>query len=613
MENYKDITPKIMSMFGLELEDEFRVFGYSGIFKYVESGIINIDTGEFVPELLSAIAVDTSLIMRKYIPQIYEYYYYVQNKGQFVKYTKNVGQMSDLCRIETGNVFKTESEARTFGEKLYRSLVEKYEDLLFPPEEFNVTITYVNGQTNDELADMVEYKVKKGNQLIENAITIENFKNSTIIVNGVDTQLADSISMIITEDTLISFIYEEEIASDLSKLIIKYIDKDTNNEIIQFQELIVNRDEEITIKAMDITNYENITIFVDGIDTLTKDEILLTPTEDSVTIEFMYEIIKEGTVTVKYLENITNNELEVTKVYKIKYGQLTETPLVISNYKNITVLVDGEDMLNEGEITFELNAENILIEFIYQNVDELLPEDVADITIKYVDTNNNELLPSKTYKIAKGDTITENASVIDDYENISIIVNDEDKHSINLISFEVIEDNVEIKFVYQQKVKECVVTVKYLDADTDIEISTTKTFKSNQGETLIENSISISGYKNTAIIVDGVDMLTVSSISIIPAEDTMLIEFLYEKIQLTNITINYLNQNDMSEIEPSKTYTVTTGELVVETALTIPNYSLSKILLDGSDTYDLNTVTFTSSGTDNKVEFLYILDEEVGG
>ena len=329
------------------------------------------------------------------------------------------------------------------------------------------------------------------------------------------------------KDNVINFYYTKR--NDL-EYTVKYLEQDTDKELSS-EKVVTGQifGETVTETAIDIEGYNKV-------DTEESIEIKVSGNE----IIFYYTARTDLSYTVKYLEQDTDKELSSEKVVT---GQtfketVTETAIDIEGYNKVNTSENIEIAVSGNEIIF-----------YYTKVSGL------SYTVNYyLEGTTEEVSGSKVVDgMVFEDSVTEEAIDIEGYNKVSpteetIVIGVGD----NIINF------------YYTKRTDLSYTVKYLEQDTDKELSSEKvvtgqTFK----ETVTETAIDIEGYNkvNTSENIE----IAVSGNEII---------FYYTKVSGLSYTVNYYLEGTTEEVSGSKVVDgMVFEDSVTEEAIDIEGYN----------------------------------------
>ncbi|PZL76720.1 hypothetical protein CI088_02425, partial [Enterococcus plantarum] len=279
---------------------------------------------------------------------------------------------------------------------------------------------------------------------------------------------------------------------------------------------------------------------------------------------------KEYTVLVIHKDN-EGNILEKEADIKIKQGE---------SYTAKAKEFDGYTLTGQPTQTIKVDSDKV-ITFTYQKNEKPNPLEKFEITVKYVDENNQEISDSDTLKIEKGQEYTATAKNIEGYSLVSEV-----SQSIT------VEKSETITFKYRKNespVEKFKITVKYEDEDGN-EISSSEIHEIEKGQVFTAQAKDIADY---ALIGDNTLSITVTG--------DKTITFKYsrneEPIIKYPITVEYrdeegnlLSSESSIEIESGKSFTAA--------AKTISGY-----ILQGENT---QTITVNRAET---ITFVYKKDE----
>lgn len=431
----------------------------------------------------------------------------------------------------------------------------------------NVTVKYVN-ESGEEIATS---KVLK-NQEVGTDVT-----EKAIDVDGYTLTDEDSQKVTVSKDgNTITFTYKKTDTTpttDEGKITVKYVDQN-GDDVAPADTTSQKVGSSFLATARSVDGYTVQGDFTKTI-TVTKEDttITFTYTKDTVPVE-------TGDVTIKSVdENGDSIGTDTTVTRNVGDSYIAVAPqnegytLDDDNSKTVTV-VKGENT-----VTFRFKK------------DTTTPTDpdadkTANVIVKYVDTDGNDLANSKTLTDQKvGSTVTENAVKVDGFTA--------DKDSKDVV---VNADGSTITFTYTkdaEPVQKSIITTKYVDADTGENIDDPSTETIDNGNSYTANAKSIDGYT-----LKGDTTQTIDSVS-----GDATLTFTYTKdakpVQKFNITTKYVDE-DGKEIADSSTETVDNGKSYTANSKTIDGYTIK-----GDSTKTIDSVSGNEILT-----FEYTKDEE---
>ncbi|OJG93419.1 hypothetical protein RV15_GL000021 [Enterococcus silesiacus] len=192
----------------------------------------------------------------------------------------------------------------------------------------------------------------------------------------------------------------------------------------------------------------------------------------NATIDVQIPLIQGAEVTVKY-EDTEGNELAPAEIFSGNLGETyTSEQLEIPGYTFKEVL---------GNASGEFTSEAQTVMYIYTKT----PVKGAEVTVKYEDTEGNELAPAEIFSGNLGETYTSEQLEIPGYTFKEVLGN---------ASGEFTSEAQTVMYIYTKTpVKGAEVTVKYEDTEGN-ELAPAEIFSGNLGETYTSEQLEIPGY-----------------------------------------------------------------------------------------------------------------------
>lgn len=225
----------------------------------------------------------------------------------------------------------------------------------------------------------------------------------------------------------------------------------------------------------------------------------------------------KGSITLKYLDSSTNNEI---------YSSETINNLELGSYSYEAKIIYGYKLQNDSTQSVNLTTEspNQVITFYYNQV-------LGSIIIKYVDiTTNTDIYESKTIENLSLGTYTYGSI------NISAYMLSDDKTKTVTITESSPSETITFKYT---KILGTV-TVKYIDNSSSTELLPADTFTDLKLGNYSYNSKDISGYTITND--------STQTIELTDDNYNIEIEFKYNKL-FGSVTIKYLDSSSLKEID----------------------------------------------------------------
>ena len=360
----------------------------------------------------------------------------------------------------------------------------------------------------------------------ETAINVDNYKLLS----------TESASKTITlkenaKENVIIFIYELEDTN----VTVKYLEKGTNKVLAPETKGTGKVTDSYTATAKVIGNYKLVS---------NQTQTIKLAKEGNV-ITFYYEL-EDTNVTVKYLEKGTNKVLapETKGTGKVT-DSYTATAKVIENYKLVS---------NQTQ-TIKLAKEGNVITFYYELKD-------TNVIIKYVDENNNNLVPEEKGTGKINSKYTANAKTEQD-DSIFKKYNLESE-PVQSIILSGTNENI---IVFRYSLKKATIKVHYYEIDTNNKLSEDIELSGKVGEEYTTLLKEIDNWELVDIPENAKGILDLEN------EDVI---YYYQKVN-GKLTINYIDDNG-NTLLPSEEFIKQTGTDYQTEAKTIENYELSKVI-----------------------------------
>lgn len=128
----KNYYEEVAKMFGVELEEEFKISNCANIkFKFTKNGLMACDNRKDkwylgLYTFYSLLRGECEIIKKTFKPKTKELYYWVTIYQEVVTDTW-IGTQSDYTRYALGNCFKTIEEAELHKEEIIKKIKEPYE------------------------------------------------------------------------------------------------------------------------------------------------------------------------------------------------------------------------------------------------------------------------------------------------------------------------------------------------------------------------------------------------------------------------------------------------------------------------------------------------------
>ena len=417
----------------------------------------------------------------------------------------------------------------------------------------NVTVKYIDENYNTELADQVVTEYKEGDTYTteekafdgyhltsktdntagtvarENIVVEYRYKK---ISEGVEIQYKDQVTGEIIKTETIEGLekdgyttepeeipgYEVVVTPDnadgemtvdkitvtyeyrkLSNVVVKYIDENTNTEIVAD---VVTEYKEGDAYTTEEKTFDGYTL------TVAPDNAVGTVARENIEVVYKYKKTSAG-VEVKYIDQATGTVLETETKTGLEKDAYTTTAKDIEGYQ----LVVTPDNAN-GEMT----VDKITVTYEYRKV--------SNVTAKYLDENTNtEIVADVVTEYKEGDAYTTEEKTFDGY-TLTVAPD----NAVGTVA----RENIEV--VYKYKKTSAGVEVKYIDQATGTVL-----------ETETKTGLEKDAYTTTAKDIEGYELVVTPDNA--NGEMTVdLITVTYEYRKVSNVIVKYIDQNSNTSI-----------------------------------------------------------------
>ncbi len=371
-------------------------------------------------------------------------------------------------------------------------------------------------------------------EVTENAINIDNYK----LLSTEPTSKTITLKEKATENVII-FIYELEDTD----VIVRYLEQGTDKVLVPETKATGKVTDSYTATAKVIENYKLVSNQTQTI-TLTKEGNVIT---------FYYELEDGADVKVHHYKIIdgqeTTEQLFEDEILSGKIGEKYSTSAKsegLGFYKYIKTV---------GAPSGTYNKESKTIIFYYELKD-------TNVIIKYVDENNNDLIPEEKGTGKINSKYTANAKTEQD-DSIFKKYNLESE-PVQSIILSGTNENI---IVFKYSLKKTTIKVHYYEIDTNNKLSEDIELSGKVGEEYTTLSKEIDNWELMAIPENAKGILDLEN------EDVI---YYYQKVN-GKLTINYIDDNG-NTLLPSEEFIKQTGTDYQTEAKTIENYELSKVI-----------------------------------
>lgn len=378
-----------------------------------------------------------------------------------------------------------------------------------------VETRYIDQVTLEEISDR---DIQEGLENVNYITTAKTIPGYTLVVTP-----DNSIGEMSVEKTIVTFEYRK-----LVNVIIKFIDLNSNTEILDPVTKTYKQGDTYTTEAINIQGYELVS---------TPDNTSEEIGASNVIVTYGYKKTTGG-VDIRYVDQVSGSE-----IYSTIHFDGVEGTSYTSEAKDIS----GYELVKTPErASGQMSVDKITIEYEYRKL--------SNVVVKYMDLINNieiSELTSVTYK--EGDTYTTQAKQIDKYE----LVNTPQNSSGTL-------GNTNITVIYGYKRISNGVDVRYINQVTGEEISLTEHIDGLEDDNYSVTSKDIPGYEL---------VLTPANISGEMTADKITVTFEYRK--LSNVIIRYIDANSNEEIENETVNSYKEGDKYTTLPINIEGYVIT--------------------------------------
>lgn len=331
-------------------------------------------------------------------------------------------------------------------------------------KDAKIVINYLEDKTNSKLAESTVINTK-----YDNKYDVTSYKDNSNIASKYEyirfeSNPSDALTGTVNQDVVtINYYYNLKKA----KIIINYYKEGTTEKLADTTTLNQTYDDKY-----DVTSYkdnENISTDYKYVSYTSTPENAIKGTinQDTITVNYYYAL-KDATINIKYLDELTNENILNEENINTKYGVLYNTLNLDSYKKEITGYDYSKTETTPRDITGKVNQDTTTIIHYYKKK--------ASITINYIDkyTNtkidgiNSDVINSHygdSYNTENNRTEKEKNTIFNDYDYTNEYVITPENTSLNGT---VSTDNIVVNYYYNKKSK---ITIKYYDIETNKEIT----------------------------------------------------------------------------------------------------------------------------------------------
>ncbi len=460
-----------------------------------------------------------------------------------------------------------------------------------------VTVNYYKEGTTEKLADSDTLNKYYGDTY---DVSTNEYKNKSTIPSKYEyssVNPSNEVTGTITKSSIIiNYYYKLKDA----KIVINYLEDKTNNKLAESTVIDKKYDDKY-----DVTNYKdnkNISTDYKYVSYTSTPENALngTVSQDVITINYYYAL-KDATINIKYLDELTGqsilNEENIQTKYGVEYGSLN----LDSYKKEITGYDYSKTETTPKDISGKVNQDTTTIIHYYKKK--------SSITIKYVDKYTNKEIDGissdvinnyygESYNTEKNRAEKEKNAIFNDYdysnEYVIIPQNTALKGTMNT-------DTITISYYYKKKSS---ITINYIDKYTNAKISgiSSDVINNHYGDSYNTENKRTEKEKNT--IFNDYDyaneyVITPENTSLngTISTDNIVVNYYYNK--KSNITIKYYDIETKKEIAKENVdnkvhygdiYNVESKKIETEKEEIFKNYNFEKYESNSKQSDDLKQI-----------------------
>ena len=460
-----------------------------------------------------------------------------------------------------------------------------------------VTVNYYKEGTTEKLADSDTLNKYYGDTY---DVSTNEYKNKSTIPSKYEyssVNPSNEVTGTITKSSIIiNYYYKLKDA----KIVINYLEDKTNNKLAESTVIDKKYDDKY-----DVTNYKdnkNISTDYKYVSYTSTPENALngTVSQDVITINYYYAL-KDATINIKYLDELTGqsilNEENIQTKYGVEYGSLN----LDSYKKEITGYDYSKTETTPKDISGKVNQDTTTIIHYYKKK--------SSITIKYIDKYTNKEIDGissdvinnyygDSYNTEENRAEKEKNSIFNNYtytnEYVVTPENTSLKGTMNT-------DTITISYYYKKKSS---ITINYIDKYTNAKISgiSSDVINNHYGDSYNTENNRTEKEKNT--IFKEYDyaneyVITPENTSLNGTinNDKIVVNYYYNK--KSNITIKYYDietnkeiakENVDSKVHYGDIYNVETKKIETEKEEIFKNYNFEKYESNSKQSNDLKQI-----------------------
>ena len=347
----------------------------------------------------------------------------------------------------------------------------------------------------------------------------------------------------------------------LSDVVVKYIDENTNEEIIPQESQTLKECDEYEAEKKEFDGYA-----------YTKDTGNTSGIVERTDIEvtYYYKKVSNG-VEINYIDQVTGEEIAPSETIEgLEKDEYETEPKDIPGY---------ELVVTPDNTTGELTEEKITVTYEYRKL--------SDVVVKYIDENSGEeIVPQESQTLKEGDEYTSERKEFDGYT----FIKDTENTSGTL-------GNTDIEVIYYYKKISNGVEIKYIDQATGEELVPTETLEGLEKDEYETEPKEIPGYELVVTPDNTTGEMT---------EEKITVTYEYRKI--VNVVAKYIDIITNEEIIPQESQTLKEGDTYTTEEKSFDGYTFIENIgqKEGTLGKDDVEVTYYYRKVSNGLEIKYI-------